>query len=522
MSRKVNFGDTECIWGRNAKGNCVPISSLIQPSRKYVCIVGKLRKFDESKTENGNIRFRGWLADDTGTISFRLFLREKDREGFLEEMTPGSRYKIKGVVDYDGELNEPAFMSVSGIKTASDDEMARMDTSSEKRVELNLHTNYSANSTLDVKQVIHRAKSWGMKALAVTDHAGVRSFPEAYQEVQDDAEFKLIYGVEANVVDDLKPIVLHGHGEAFDEKQEYVAFCIETTGFSIKRNKIIEIEAVRINSKGRELGRFSEFINPEEQIPYDIETVTGISDDTVMNAPRIWEVLMRFMEFSKEAILVTHDAGFHAGFIREYCERTGLAFDFTVLDTRSLSFLLLPDLHDAPLEEVCIFLGISSRQPYSAAVDAERTANLFAYFLKELEKELVPSVDDLNHLACFGRRLLNRIRNDIAFSGTLLVKNETGRRNLYRIISDSYMKYYNRFPRIPLSEIIKNHEGLLFGSGCSRGPLYQALLRGDCNEVIERIVNLYDYLEIQPTANNRHRIEDDLEFSIQSEMDLQK
>ena len=522
MSGKVYFGDVDCIWGRNVNGICVPISSLIQPSQKNVCIVGKLMRFEDSVTENGNIKYRGWIADDTGTLSFRLFLRKEDREGFFEEMTPGGRYIIRGVVDYDDELNEPAFMSVSGIKPASDDEIARMDTSDKKRVELNLHTNYSPISTLDVKQAIHRAKNWGMNALAITDYVGVRAFPEAYHEIKDDAGFKLIYGFEAGIVDDLKPIVLHGHGESFDDNQEYVAFCIETTGFSIKRNKIIEIEAIRIDSKGRTIERFSEYVNPGIQIPYNIESVTGISDDTVMNAPGIWEALPRFLDFSKDAILVTHDADYNAGFIREYCKRIGLAFDFTILDTRTISFLLLPNLKSTSLEGVCAFLGLSSRQPYSVAVKAERTAKLLIYLLEKLKNESIFSIDELNYEARVGHRLLNMIQNGTVVYGTLLVKNEIGRRNLYRLISDSHMKYYNQCPRMPFSEIIRNHDGLLFGSGGIHGYLYQALLRGYSDEEIERLVNLYDYLEIQPTANNRYMIEDDLEHGIQSEKDLQK
>ncbi|MBR0146365.1 MAG: PolC-type DNA polymerase III [Eubacterium sp.] len=510
--------DPDCIFGRDVEGDIVPISSLTQPSLGEVCVLGQVISIEEKETRSGNFLLLCMMTDDTDTIGFKIFRKPEDKDVFLEEFKKGGFYKLKGTVDYDSFSRELGFMTITGIKPAADFRTVREDGASEKRVELHLHTGFSeSDSVLDVEKAIKRAVSWGMNAMAITDHAVVQAFPVANHAIPKGSDFKVIYGVEGYFVDDTLNLTMNGHGETFDEKQEYVVFDIETTGLSMKRCKIIEIGAVRVDAYGNEIGRFSEFINPEEPIPYEITLLTSITDDMVMNAPNINVILPKFLEFAKDAILVAHNATFDTGFIQENCSRLGLPYPFTALDTMTLSYVLLPQLGRYTLDRLCKHFGVVNAHHHRACDDADVTAKIFVSLMKMMHEAGIHTVEELDRR---GHESVDAIHKAHTFHGTILVKNETGRVNLYRLISDSHIKYFNRFPRIPLSEIEKHREGLLLGTACERGQLYQALLDGRSDAEIARIVSFYDYLEIQPTSNNRHLIDDSKVAAVQSEEDL--
>ena len=512
--------DPDVIYGRggNVEGDCVFISSLKEPSLGDVCVLGELLSIEERELRSGNFLLLCEITDDTDTIGFKVFAKPEDKDPLLEDLEVGKCYKLKGTVDYDSYARELAFASISGIKPVPDFRTKREDDSEDKRVELHLHTGFSeSDSVVDVEKAIARAKQWGMKALAITDTAVVQAFPVANHALKKGDDFKVIYGVEGNFVDDLKPLVLNSQDRELFGDQEYVVFDIETTGLYRKKCKIIEIGAVRVNSAGKELGRFSEFINPEEPIPYDIVKLTSITDEMVIHAPTIEVILPKFLEFAKGAILVAHNATFDTGFIQEFCQRLGYPYPFPALDTMTMSYVLLPQLGRYNLDRLCKHFGVVNAHHHRACDDADVTAKIFVRLLEMLKEKGVTDTAALNRI---GHESVDAAKKAYSHKGTILVKNETGRVNLYRLISESHLTYFNRVPKIPLSRIMKYREGLLLGTADATGQLYQALMEGDSDEEIARIVSFYDYLEVQPVSQNRHLIEDPDVVVIQSEEDL--
>ena len=511
--------DPDCIYGRNVEGDCVDISTLTQPSMGEVCVRGQVISIEERETRSGSFLFICCITDGTDTIGFKLFKKPEEKDELLSELQEGKFYKLKGTVDYDSYAREIAFASITGLKPIPDFRTERKDEADEKRVELHFHTCFSeSDSVVNVEAAIARAKAWGMNSLAITDHGVVQAFPVANHALKKGDDFKIIYGVEGYFVDDLKTLTLNGHGENLDGDQEYVVFDIETTGLSMKKCKIIEIGAVRVDAEGNELGRFSEFVNPEEPIPYEIELLTSINDQMVMGAPTIDVILPKFLEFAKGAILVAHNATFDTGFIQEFCDRLGLPYPFSALDTMTLSYVLLPQLGRYNLDRLCKHFGVVNAHHHRACDDADVTAKIFVRLLEMLKEKGINTVEALDQL---GRESEDAIRKAKTFHGIILVKNETGRVNLYRLISESHIRYFNRRPRIPMSLIQKYREGLILGSACASGELIQALLDGKSDAEIARIVDFFDYLEVQPVGNNRFLIDDSKVVAIQSEQDLQ-
>ena len=521
----VHVTDSDCIYGKNVEGDCVPISSLSQATLGEICVKGQVLTIEDRELKSGNYIILAEITDDTDTISMKMFMNPDDRELFLEDFRENKFYKIKGTVEYDSYSRDISLMHIFGVKEIPDFRTCREDDSEHKRVELSLHTGYSeADSVVDIDAAIARAKNWGMTSLAITDNGVVQAFPVANHAIKKDDPFKVIYGVEGYFVDDRKTLVLNSEAIAEDDdrnlfgNREYVVFDIETTGLSRKKCKIIEIGAVRVNAEGKELGRFSEFVNPEEPIPYEIEQLTSINDKMVMDAPTIEVILPQFLEFSKDAILVAHNASFDTGFIEEFCSRLGLDYPFAALDTMTLSHILIPQLGWYTLDRLCKHFSVVNAHHHRACDDADVTAKIFVRLLDMLRDKGIDNIDELNRT---GRDSEDAIRKARAKRGTILVMNETGRVNLYRIISDSHIKYFNRVPKIPFTLIEKYREGLLLGTASSEGQLYQALLDGAGDAEIARIVSSYDYLEVQPNSINRHLIADSKVAAVQSEEDLQ-
>jgi DNA polymerase-3 subunit alpha (Gram-positive type) len=391
-----------------------------------------------------------------------------------------------------------------------------MDYSYKKRVELHCHTKMSdMDGVTDASVLLNRAKAWGMPALAITDHGCVQAFTEASHTISKDEDFKVIYGVEGYLVDDLKEVVENSKGQSLD--CGYVVFDLETTGLSAVKNKIIEIGAVKVEG-GKITDRFSTFVNPKEPIPYEIEQLTSISDEMVIGAPVIEEVLPEFLKFCEGCVLIAHNASFDAGFIEENCRRMGIETDFTVGDTVAMARILLPNLNKFKLDNVAKALNVSLENHHRAVDDAACTAEIFVKFLEMFRERDVMDLDQVNEK---GRSNIDAIRKMPTYHIIILAKNDIGRVNLYRLVSMSHLDYYAKRPRIPKSELQKYREGLIIGSACEAGELYQAILRGAPNQEIVRIVEFYDYLEIQPLGNNAFMLRDE-KSPVSSEEDLKE
>ena len=390
------------------------------------------------------------------------------------------------------------------MKKIADFTSSRIDTSPRKRVELHCHTKMSdMDGVSEVKDIIKRAQKWGHPALAVTDHGDVQAFPDANHAISPGDDFKVIYGVEAYLVDDLKTIVENSRGQSLSET--YVVFDLETTGFSPLNNKIIEIGAVKV-VEGKITERFSTFVNPEAPIPFKVEELTHIRDDMVLSAPKIEEILPDFMEFCEGAVMVAHNAEFDMSFISKNCERQGLSCEYTVVDTVALARVLLPQLNRFKLNNVAKVLKVSLENHHRAVDDAACTAEIFVKFIHMMKERGIEDLDQVNDM---GNDSVDNIRKLHSHHAIILATNDTGRINLYRLVSDAHLTYFYRQPRIPKSEFLKHREGLLIGSACEAGELYQAILRGSSEEEIARLVRFYDYLEIQPLGNNAFMLRSD-------------
>ena len=435
---------------------------------------------------------------------FKLFVSPDDRGPLLDELQKGKFYIIKGVPMYDSYSKEITFSSVAGIKPANDFREKRMDNALEKRVELHLHTIMSEmDSVVGIEKVIARAKEWGMKALAITDHGVVQAFPIANHQLKKGEDFKIIYGVEGYFVDDVKGLIQNEKGQKIDS--EYVVFDIETTGLSPTNNRIIEIGAVRIKD-GRIQDTFSEFVNPEVPIPYTITKLTSITDAMVQNAPTIEVILPKFLEYIGDASVVAHNATFDTGFIRENAKRLGLVFDSTIVDTMTLAHILLPELGKYTLDRLCKQFGVVNEHHHRACDDAAATAEIFVKMIKMIKEKGITTIHELNEA---GAASPDAIRKAKTYHGIILAANEVGRVNLYRLISESHLTYFNRRPRMPKSLINKYREGLIIGSACEAGELYRAVLYGEGEDEITRLCNFYDYYEIQPVGNNMFLLDDE-------------
>ena len=313
----------------------------------------------------------------------------------------------------------------------------------------------------------------------------------------------MIYGLEAYLVDDLKDIIENSKNQSLDDR--YVVFDLETTGLSPNTCKIIEIGAVKVEN-GQIVDRFSTFVNPKEPIPYKIEELTSIRDDMVIDAPIDSEILPEFMKFCEGSIMVAHNAEFDMSFIKKNCDRQGISYDFTIGDTMTLAQLLLPNLNRFRLDTVAKAIGVHLGNHHRAVDDAACTADIFLKFIEMLKERGIHTLDEVNAEGNIDKESVRKMKS---FHAIMLATNDIGRVNLYKLVSLSHLTYFNKRPKIPKSEFVKYREGILLGSACEAGELYQAILLGRPNEEIARLVNFYDYLEIQPLGNNMFMLRDE-------------
>ena len=506
--------DKDIFYGRNFEGEETEIHEIIDEMGEVV-VRGKIIQLETREIRNEKTIVMFAVTDFTDTIKAKVFTKNERLPELLDKLKEGAFIKMKAVAMMDQFEHDIALGSVSGIKTIPDFTEKRMDHSPVKRVELHCHTTMSdMDGVTDVKKLLKTAMGWGHQAMAITDHGVVQAFPDANHCVEG-KDFKVIYGMEGYLVDDIKNIVTDSRGQSLDST--FVVFDIETTGFSAVNDRIIEIGAVKVEN-GMITEKFSEFVNPERPIPFEIEKLTSINDRMVEDAPNISVILPKFMDFCGGSVLVAHNADFDTGFIRHNCEVLGLPYDYTYVDTLGIARSFLEGLKNYKLDTVVEAMGCTLANHHRAVDDAGATADVFVRFLERFKKKNIRDLDELNTYSAMSVDAIKKLKT---YHIILLAKNEIGRINLYRLVSLSHLDYYARRPRIPKSVLAKHREGLIIGSACEAGELFRAVVDERPEEEIARIVEFYDYLEIQPTGNNEFMIRDPKMTKVSTVADLQ-
>ena len=506
--------DKDIFYGRNFEGEETEIHEIIDEMGEVV-VRGKIIQLETREIRNEKTIVMFAVTDFTDTIKAKVFTKNERLPELLDKLKEGAFIKMKAVAMMDQFEHDIALGSVSGIKTIPDFTEKRMDHSPVKRVELHCHTTMSdMDGVTDVKKLLKTAMGCGHQAMAITDHGVVQAFPDANHCVEG-KDFKVIYGMEGYLVDDIKNIVTDSRGQSLDST--FVVFDIETTGFSAVNDRIIEIGAVKVEN-GMITEKFSEFVNPERPIPFEIEKLTSINDRMVEDAPNISVILPKFMDFCGGSVLVAHNADFDTGFIRHNCEVLGLPYDYTYVDTLGIARSFLEGLKNYKLDTVVEAMGCTLANHHRAVDDAGATADVFVRFLERFKKKNIRDLDELNTYSAMSVDAIKKLKT---YHIILLAKNEIGRINLYRLVSLSHLDYYARRPRIPKSVLAKYREGLIIGSACEAGELFRAVVDERPEEEIARIVEFYDYLEIQPTGNNEFMIRDPKMTKVSTVADLQ-
>ena len=504
---KPQAAASDTFYGKPFKGNSVPMREL-SLDMGTIIVEGRVFAVDHKELKKRNawvVKFD--ITDNTNSIRVTKFMEAGEAKPILENVQVGSVLRVQGKLIEDRFENE---MVLKPYAMCPGSMPKRKDTApGEKRVELHLHTTMSNMDALTpTADAVKQAAAWGHRAIAITDHGVAQSFPDAMKAASKakvagtDENIKILYGCEGYYVNDVDDrIVVHGSQE-MDFDQEYAAFDLETTGLSSRADRIIEIGAV-ILKNGEEIDRFQTFVDPGRKLDRKIVELTGIMDEMLVGAPSIQEVLPKFLEFVGNRVLVAHNSDFDTGFIRAECQRQGLPYGFTAADTLILSQNLLPHLNKFKLDIVSNALSLPEFNHQRAADDAMTCGLIMHRLMKKLEEEHnIHTLQDINpamiHLRSKGRIADRHARHIILFA-----KNQVGLRNLYHLISDANLKYFKRVPRIPKSELMDLREGLIIGSACEAGELFQAIIERKSEDELRRIASFYDFLEIQPLANNR-------------------
>ena len=488
--------DENTILGREIKQEITEIINIDEKSG-YVAVAGDVFKTEVFETRAGKKILTFYITDYTSSIAVKCFLRPKDTEHVLENIKEGLHCKVRGEATMDTYMKEVVIMGKDIHKLKK---VERIDNSEEKRIELHLHTSMSAmDAVTSVKDLVARAAKFGHKAMAVTDHGVVQAFPDA-QIAGKKHGVKILYGVEGYLVDNGTPVVINGDEGRLDG--EFVVFDLETTGFSSKNDKIIEIGAVKIKD-GEIIDKFSAFVNPQRKLPAVIIELTQITDEMLADADIIENVLPKFMEFVGNSTMVAHNAPFDVSFIKKNLRDFGKEFSNQVLDTVPLARFLYPELKRVKLNNVAKHLGVSLENHHRAVDDAKATADILLVCFKKLKEEL-----DVHDLKTLNVQFLENV--DIKKQPTshiiILAKTQAGIKNLYKIVSAAHLEHFARRPRIPKTLLSEFREGLIIGSACEGGEVYKAVLEGKTIDELKEIAEFYDYLEIQPIQNNEYLI----------------
>ncbi len=481
------------ILGRSFNDPPVDIDEITQDTGR-VTIQGSIFSVESKTLNNGKTIITFNITDYTNSITVKLFIKEDVSPAkLLESIAEGKFVRLKGDVQYDTYAKEQVIYPINIVEA---NKSIRMDNAPEKRVELHVHTTMSSmDGFCPASQLVKRAKEWGHKAIAITDHGVVQAFPEAFETAKK-VGIKILYGVEGYYVNDGVPIVYNSRSLPLNE--EIVVFDIETTGLTPRTDRITEIGAVKLKA-GQIIDSFSTLINPEMEIPYNIIQLTGITNEMVADQRTIKDVMPEFINFIGDCPLVAHNAMFDWGFIRSKAFELGSDLKNTVLDTLQLSRTLLTTLKKHKLNIVCEHLGIKLENHHRAVNDAEATAQMFLKFTEMLSDRNILDVDQINSI--ISSQAIN-FKKAESHHIIILVKNQTGLKNLYKLISESHLNYFYKKPRILKSLLIQYREGLIIGSACEAGELYKNILNGVDENILMNNARFYDYLEIQPTGNN--------------------
>ncbi len=462
---------------------------------------GKVIGTEIRETKKGKYIVKAQIYDGSYSTTLKFFTSPEEYDDSYKALIEGKeKYVVaKGVVQ-DDIFDKELVVMVKEICAGEAPEKTRADNAEKKRVELHLHTNMSdMDGVSSVTSYLNRAKEWGHRAMAVTDHGVVQAFPEA-MSAEKSTGVKVLYGCEAYLIDDLGTICENPKGQKLND--ECVVFDLETTGLKKETDKIIEIGAVKVKD-GEVVDKFSAFINPGIKLSDKIVKLTGITDDMLKDASPEEEVVPEFLSFCGDAVLIGHNVGFDIGFIRRFATSVGTEVNNTVVDTLGLARTLYGDLKNHKLDTVCDHLGVSLLNHHRAVDDAKATADIFLLMAKELEEK---GIKDVNEINVFGSCNIDKNNIKQYYHAIILVKEQKGIRNLYELISDAHLKYFKRKPRIPKSEFIRLREGLIIGSACEAGELYSAIYENAPEQKIKELVDFYDYLEIQPLGNNKFMI----------------
>ena len=485
----------DIIMGKTFSDSIMKMSEVTQDSGR-VAICGDISNVAFKEIRGNRFICTFDITDYTSSLTIKLFVQKDDYDLRAEQIKDGLCFKVRGEAQFDKYSKELAVMATDIIELQKE---IKTDDAEVKRVELHLHTQMSAmDATTPAAVLVERAAKWGHRAVAITDHGVVQAFPDAYSAGKKNG-IKIIYGVECYLINDEAPAVLNLNGTDGSMPLEggFVVFDIETTGLYPAKDRITEIGAVKIEN-GKISDKFSTFVNPGIPIPEFITKLTGITDEMVADAPDTASALGSFIEFTGGLPVVAHNASFDTGFIKHHARLNNMAFGNTILDTLQLSRYLFPELIKHKLDVVAKHLGVRLDNHHRAVNDAQATAEIFLKCLALVTEKGARTIEDID------RVLSGRFdfKNAESYHAILLVRNNTGMKNLYRIISESHLNFFYKKPRVPKSMLMKYREGLILGSACEAGELFRAVVEGKSSSETEKIASFYDYLEIQPLGNN--------------------
>lgn len=505
--RVKNFmPSADLILGKPFEDEPVPIKD-VGNDPQVVVVRGEVFQTSEMETRSGRIIFSVTVTDYTDSIRMKFWLDPEELPDYQSTFKKGATFVFKGMMDFDPFDKELLLRQVWSVKKSGSLKKSREDHAPVKRVELHCHTKMSdMDAVSSATDIIRTAYNWGHKALAITDHGVVQAFPEALHTfggkggIPADADMKIIYGMEGYLVDDTRNLV-HGADER-EVKADVVVMSIVTTGRSPYKHDIIEIAGQRIE-EGRLKGEFKTLINPGKPIPFSVQKESGITDEMVAKAPTTQEALKDFFAFCEGAYLVAYEADYEMHFISQAAEAAGFSVPDTYVDIPSIVQYLLPNMGRIRFERICKTLKIPCSDEIRAFPRAHTMALVYLRLLENMEKAGIVTLKDLDDK---GKVDNQRIRNLPYYHIIMLIQNEQGRRNMYKLVSESHLNYYKSRPRIPRTLLNEHREGLILGSACSAGELYKAILENKSDAEIASIVDYYDYLEIQPTGNDQYLV----------------
>ncbi len=517
---------SEMLYGRPINDDIISINSIHDNSGQVV-FSGKVFDVDEreiTSKKSGKVfhLITMDITDNENSISAKMFVTKTDDDAPFSKLFGTLKKGVKGggiyvVAQGKAQFDQYAGETIVMINSIAEIEKppVRQDNAEVKRVELHMHTQMSAmDAVSSVDDLIDRAVYWGHKAIAVTDHGVVQSFPDAMKASKFNEKIKVLYGLEGYLIDDSKKIIYDAGNQTIDSP--FVVFDIETTGLDKNKDNITEIGAVKVVN-GEIVDKWSTFVNPCQPIPEKIVDLTGINDNMVKDAPKIEEILGDFFEFCKDCVLVAHNAHFDIGFIKKASDMHGFKFDFAYLDTVTLARCMYPDLPNFKLDTLTRHLKVILENHHRAVDDAKATADVFVKMIGELREEGKTELNTFNEVF----DLRSASKKNKAFHIIILAKNQQGLRNIYEMVSASQLNYFHRTPRIPRSLLEEKRDGLIIGSACEAGELMSAIVEGKTDEDLEEMVNFYDYLEIQPISNNAYMKTDFKHPHINTDEDLQ-